>query len=105
MNNLLPNKKQQSKPIVTIDEKHTEMLNYFNDIETTIIPQLVQEIAELKVNLRELDRSLIEQIMDLKDQIMAKKSKIKMLQSQKNGISWTIQNIFLIILSKKNKYL
>lgn len=83
MNNLLPNKKQQSKPIVTIDEKHTEMLNYFNDIETTIIPQLVQEIAELKVNLRELDRSLIEQIMDLKDQIMAKKSKIKMLQSQK----------------------
>jgi hypothetical protein len=33
-------KKGENKIITTIDEKHTEMNNYFYDIENDIIPKL-----------------------------------------------------------------
>jgi hypothetical protein len=37
------NKKPPPKNITTIDEKHTEMMQYFERIETEIIPALLKE--------------------------------------------------------------
>ena len=42
-------KKIAEKSIVnTIDEKHTEMLNHFHDIETNTLPKLIAEKNRLK---------------------------------------------------------
>ena len=53
----------------TIDEKHTEMLNYFHDLETEIIPSLIKTKEELKSHLRRLPENDIDKYMELKDQI------------------------------------
>uniref|UniRef100_A0A6C0D4L9 Uncharacterized protein n=1 Tax=viral metagenome TaxID=1070528 RepID=A0A6C0D4L9_9ZZZZ len=53
----------------TIDEKHTEMLNYFHDLETEIIPSLTKTKEELKSQIRRLPDNDIDKYMELKDQI------------------------------------
>jgi hypothetical protein len=73
-------KKKQSN---TIDEKHTDFLNQFHEIESEIIPQLLVEKQQLKLHIRELDDSQIDVYMDLRDKIKAISEKIKDLKSQK----------------------
>ena len=76
-------KKNIPKPLTSLDEKHTEMLNYFNTIETITIPKIKEEIAQKKDLLKSLDRNEIERYMDLKDQITNNKNTIKTLLSKK----------------------
>lgn len=76
-------KKNIPKPLTSLDEKHTEMLNYFNTIETITIPKIREEIAQKKELLKSLDRNEIEKYMDLKDQIANNKNTIKILLSKK----------------------
>jgi hypothetical protein len=79
-------KKQTSKKIpanTTIDEKHTEMLNYFYDIETRIIPSLIIEKKNLKQKLRELTTNKIDVYMDIRDKIEAINKEITLLKSKK----------------------
>ena len=78
---------KSSKSVYTnnnIDEKHSEMLNYFENIETKEIPRLTIIIDELKLELRQLKKNEIDRIMDIKDEIKDYKLKIKRLKSQKN---------------------
>jgi len=82
------NKKQSSKTLQpqtpsTIDEKHTEMLNQFQDNETIQVPKLSQEIEQLKQRAKTLGAHQIEEYMDIRDKILAKKSQIKTLKSGK----------------------
>jgi hypothetical protein len=67
----------------TIDEKHTEMLDQFQNNETAQIPKLIQEIAELKIRAKMLSEHQIEEYMDIRDKILIKKSLIKILKSEK----------------------
>ena len=83
--NQLPNKKQIPKPLTSIDEKHTEMLNYFNDLETVTMTHIKEEISAKKIQLKSLADNEIERRMDLKDQIAAHKATIKTLQSKKKN--------------------
>jgi len=84
MNSNLNTKKILQKPhINTIDEKHTEMLSWFNDIETTIVPQLTVAIETLKNQIHTLSDNQIELFMEIKDQIKIHKAKIRYLKSQK----------------------
>ena len=84
MNSNSNTKKILQKPhINTIDEKHTEMLSWFNDIETTIIPQLTVDIETLKNQIHTLSDNQIELFMEIKDQIKIHKAKIRYLKSQK----------------------
>ena len=78
-------KKIQPKPISSLDEKHTEMLNYFHEIETTIIPNIQAEIETLKTQIKELDDTQIDLFMDMRDQIKSQKSKIQHLKSLKKN--------------------
>jgi len=67
----------------TIDEKHTEMLNYFHDLEINVIPQLIKEKNDLKTKLKELDNSKIDICMDIRDKICKIKLEIQQLKSKK----------------------
>ena len=74
----------------TIDEKHTELLNRFNDIEINIIPALIQEKKQLKRTLNTLNENQIEKYMDIKDKIQQITQKIKILKKEKKN--YLLQN-------------
>uniref|UniRef100_A0A6C0EUJ2 Poxvirus late transcription factor VLTF3-like protein n=1 Tax=viral metagenome TaxID=1070528 RepID=A0A6C0EUJ2_9ZZZZ len=79
-------KKQPSKKIhtnTTIDEKHTEMLNYFYELENHTIPILIIEKKNLKQKLRELTINKIDIYMDIRDKIDAIDKEITELKSKK----------------------
>jgi len=67
----------------TIDEKHTEMLNHFHDLEINIIPEMIKEKNILKKKIRELDKSKIDTCMDIQDKIRKLKLEIQQLKSKK----------------------
>jgi len=67
----------------TIDEKHTEMLNLFHDIETVTIPNLVAEKTRLKNQIPTLKDHQIDEYMDIKDKIIAIQVQMRSLKSQK----------------------
>ena len=69
----------------TIDEKHTEMLNLFENYEDIQIPQLQEEINVLKSQVKTLKSNQIETYMDIKDKIIKKRQDIKHLKSQKKN--------------------
>ena len=78
---------KSSKSVYTnnnIDEKHSEMLNHFEKVETEEIPEITLHIDKLKLELSQLKKNEIDRIMDIKDKIKEYKLKIKRLKSQKN---------------------
>jgi len=77
-------KKVQPKQMTSLDEKHTEMLDLFNENETETIPRLQIEIEELKTQIKSLPTNQIELKLDMKDQIKEKRAHIKHLKEQKN---------------------
>jgi len=77
-------KKVQPKQMTSLDEKHTEMLDLFNENETETIPRLQIEIEELKTQIKSLPTNQIELKLDMKDQIKEKRALIKHLKEQKN---------------------
>ena len=76
-------KKAPPPTINTIDEKHTEMLNHFNTIETVTIPDLVAEKNRLKNIIPTLKEYQIDEYMDIRDKIDSIRSQIRSLKSQK----------------------
>ena len=74
---------QQPPSKGTIDEKHTEMLNYFHAIETEQIPELQSKKLLLKSQLKFLPKNQIDTYMDIKDQIRNISQQIKTLKSLK----------------------
>jgi cytoplasmic iron level regulating protein YaaA (DUF328/UPF0246 family) len=67
----------------TIDEKHTEMLNKFNLDEIETLPKLIEEIENLKTQMKGLNDNQIDQYMDIRDKIESCKKKIKETKKQK----------------------
>jgi len=67
----------------TIDEKHTEMLQSFSDIETTIIPALLAEKQHLKAKVSTLKENEIDAYMDIKDRVEFINKQVKELKQQK----------------------
>jgi len=66
----------------TIDEKHSELVQQYQKNETEKIPQLEQEIIELKEQVKSLKQSQIDIYMEIRDKIQLKKMQIKELKSQ-----------------------
>ena len=68
----------------TIDEKHTEMLMRFDDIENNIIPSLKKERNQLTMHLKNMNKSSnIEKYMDTSDHIQEIRQKINLLKNEK----------------------
>jgi hypothetical protein len=79
------NNNLQKYQINTIDEKHSEMLEKFQENETTIIPNLQTEIATLKNRIKTLNNDNIEIFLDIRDKIYSLKSQIKTLKLEKKN--------------------
>jgi hypothetical protein len=69
----------------TIDNKHNEMIEKFDNIENVIIPQLKNEKEELIQEIRSLSKKEIDKYMELKDSILEIKSNIKKLKNEKKN--------------------
>lgn len=78
---------QTTKPPVvssTIDEKHREMLDQFNEIESKTIPELMEKRAQLKESMKKWkEDSQIEKYMDAKDEIQTISATIKRLKQER----------------------
>lgn len=79
------NKKLPShnKAIHTIDEKHSELLEHYNKVETETIPKLQSKIEELKKYIHTLNDTQIDEYMTTKDSIADIRAQIKKLKSEK----------------------
>jgi hypothetical protein len=76
-------KKLQPKTTNTIDEKHKEMLQTFQDNEMTTIPELIKEKDRLKSLVSTLKENEIDAYMEIKDKVLAIQRQIKDLKHQK----------------------
>ena len=91
------------KYTTTLDGKHKEFINEFDKNEFDTIPKLKQEKADLKKEIEVLDKTNIEQIMDMKDRIKEIDDTIKELKTKKNN--YFLDNskfIFEYFENKKN---
>ena len=78
-------KKKSMQSNITIDEKHTQMLNDFYTIESNTIPELEQTKLILKKQARALDESDIDQKMEIKDKIRDITEQLNKYKSLKNN--------------------
>jgi hypothetical protein len=76
-------KKNNQKQLTSLDEKHSEMLAYFERLETHTLPNLQDEVQSLKTKLKTLPKNQIDAIMETKDLIQEKKKQIKSMQREK----------------------
>jgi ribosomal protein L37AE/L43A len=88
----------------TIDEKHTEMLNYFHEIETELVPKLEIKKRDLKTRLTALSQQKqIDDYMNTRDEIRAVSKEIRELKSQrKNYLLDNSKYIFQYFEHKKD---
>jgi hypothetical protein len=76
-------KKTAPKTINTIDEKHTEMLQLFHEIETVTIPELLKEKDHLKSLIPKLKENEIDAYMEIRDKVLGIQKKIKDMKQQR----------------------
>ena len=91
------------KYTTTLDGKHKEFINEFSKNEFDTIPKLKLERIDLKKQIENLDKTNIEQIMDMKDRIKDINELIKELKDKKNN--YFLDNskfIFEYFENKKN---
>lgn len=77
-------KKQNLQSNITIDEKHTQLLEEFHAIETETLPELEKQRTALKATLAKTAEDAVDVRMDLKDQIRDLNIEIKHLRNKKN---------------------
>ena len=75
--------KKNAKQLITLDEKHNDILNQFHINETEYLPKLEEDIVLLKSRAKELKSNQIDEYMDIKDKIKQKKLEIKRIKSEK----------------------
>ena len=84
-------KKKESQSNITIDEKHTQMLNDFYTVEMNLIPELEQKRLMFKSELRALDESDIDKKMEIKDQLRTITEQLKKYKLMKNN--YLLENV------------
>ena len=95
-------KKRIQQNNVTIDEKHTQLLDEFHTIETETVPNMESEKADLKEQLKNLREDDIDARMEIKDRIRDLTSEIKYLKMKKNNyLLENVQYVFNYFEEKK----
>ena len=82
-----PQENNQKNTNMTIDEKHTDMMNIFYVIENETIPKMKENLQQDKIKLKSLEKKHLhntDEYYDLKDKIKETKEKIKELGQRKN---------------------
>ena len=96
MPNFKPKNKKKiikKKQLITLDNKHSEMINMFDNINNNTIPKLKHEKDRLNKKLNNEELS-ISDILNIKDQIKTINQKIK--QYKKNERDYYLNNSKLI---------
>jgi len=87
----------------TIDEKHNELLEHFQETETVVIPKLENEILELKDKIKQLHDNEIEKYLDIKDKIISLRTELKKIKKErKNYLLDNSKYIFHYFEQKQN---
>jgi hypothetical protein len=95
-------KKRIQQNNVTIDEKHSQLLDEFRTIETETVPNMESEKADLKEQLKNLHEDDIDVRMEIKDRIRDLTSEIKQLKMKKNNyLLENVQYVFNYFEEKK----
>ena len=95
-------KSNRSQNIYTIDLKHSEMLERFENIEKIMIPNLTKEKEELKLKVPNLKENQMDDFMKIKDRIGEINREIKELkQEKKNYLLDNSKHIFNYFEQKK----
>jgi hypothetical protein len=77
-------KNAQLKQMTSLDEKHQEMLDKFKNNTDIHIPKLKRDVKDKREKIKALSKTQIDEILDLKDQIIDHKQLIKQLEREKN---------------------
>ena len=75
--------KNQNISTRTIDKKHSQMIERFEHIETTIIPELQTQLQLLKQQKKTLNENQMDEFLDIQDKISNIKVEIKKLRNEK----------------------
>lgn len=67
----------------TIDIKHSQMIEKFEEIENNLIPELKLKLKELKLQLKKTNYEQISDELDIKDNIFNIKKQITLLKNEK----------------------
>jgi hypothetical protein len=95
-------KKRIQQNNVTIDEKHSQLLDEFRTIETETVPNMESEKANLKEQLKNLHEDDIDVRMEIKDRIRDLTAEIKQLKMKKNNyLLENVQYVFNYFEEKK----
>ena len=78
------NQKNAQKELhTTIDLKHSEMLTYFQTIESTTIPDLLNQKTKLKGQISTLREHQVEEYLDICDKIRQIQQRMRSLKQEK----------------------
>lgn len=77
-------KNAQLKQMTSLDEKHQEMLDKFKNNTEIHIPKLKQDVKDKRARIKTLPKARIDEILDIKDEIIQHKQLIKQLEGEKN---------------------
>ena len=95
-------KSNRTQNIYTIDVKHSEMLERFDNIETVIIPKLTEEKQKLKDKVKTLKDNELDEFMKIKDRITEISIELKNLKlEKKNYLLDNSKHIFTYFEQKK----
>lgn len=95
-----------SKKTTTLDGKHSDMMNEFDNNNNVLIPSLENEKEELKEKLRlnnENPTLKLEEILDIKEQIKTIRNKIKESKKKEKDYLLTNSNIIFDYFEEKKK--
>ena len=70
--------------MTSLDEKHQEMLDKFKNNTEIHIPKLKQDVKDKRARIKILPKARIDEILDIKDEIIQHKQLIKQLEGEKN---------------------
>ncbi len=87
----------------TIDEKHTELMRHFHELEDTIIPNLKTEKETLKEKLKQIPKTDIEIRLDIKDKIKELNGKIIALTKEKQDYLLKNSDLIYTYFNDKKK--
>ena len=90
--------------ISSIDETHNKMLNLFKENKNITIPKLQEEKSQLIDSIKSLKTNQITEYMDIQDQVLNIKGKIKELKNEEKKYLLDNSKYIFDYFEQKNQY-
>jgi hypothetical protein len=90
--------------VYSIDEKHTEMLNWFSEINDVVIPNLKYEIEKLVGSIKLLNNNQIDEYMDTCDKIRSLRNRLRCIRTPKELHARQLE-VYIRVFREQKKYI